>query len=127
MVSMNQLNYELLRSHQAGFRKNRNCLDQINILRRVTETYYKCQPPLKAVFIDFKMALGSIDREMMWKILRNYGIPKKIVIAIAVFYSSSKSKVRLGEKLSEVFTLQLVLYQVTFLLLSYSLFSWTKS
>ena len=91
------------------------------------ETYYKCQPPLKAVFIDFKRALGSIDREMMWKILRNYGIPKKIVIAIAVFYSSSKSKVRLGEKLSEVFTLQLVLYQVTFLLLSYSLFSWTKS
>ena len=37
----------------------------------------------------------------MWKIVRNYRIPKKIVNATAVTYSSSKSKVRLGEKLSE--------------------------
>ena len=51
--------------------------------------------------IDSKKAIDSIDRETMWKIVRNYRIPKKIVNATAVIYSSSKSKVRLGEKLSE--------------------------
>ena len=49
----------------AGFRKNRNCLEQIHILRRVMEAYYQHQLPLIAVFIDFKKAFDSIDREMM--------------------------------------------------------------
>ena len=37
----------------------------------------------------------------MWKILRNYKIPKKIANAITVIYSSRKSGVRLAKKLSE--------------------------
>ena len=39
----------------------------------------------------------------MQKISRNYGIPKKIVNAIALIYSSSNSRIRLGEKLSGAF------------------------
>ena len=47
------------------------------------EAYYQHQLLLEAVFIDFKKVSDSVDREMMWKILRNYIIPKKIVNAIA--------------------------------------------
>lgn len=39
----------------------------------------------------------------MWNTLRNYGIPKKIINAISVIYSSNNSRVRLGEKLREAF------------------------
>ena len=67
------------------------------------EAYYQHQLLLEAVFIDFKKVSDSVDREMMWKILRNYIIPKKIVNAIAEIYSSSNSRVRLGEKFSEAF------------------------
>ena len=56
-----------------------------------------------ATFIDFKKAFDSVHRETMWKILRNYGIPQKIVNAIAVIYSNSKSRVLLGNMLSEAF------------------------
>ena len=41
----------------------------------------------------------------MWKILRSYGIPDKIVNAIAVIYSNTKSRVRIGESLSEAFNI----------------------
>ena len=40
---------------------------------------------------------------MLRKILRNYEIPKKIGNVTAVIYSSSKKRVRLGEKLIEAF------------------------
>ena len=56
---------KLLRPYQAGFRRDRNCLEQIHILRRVMEAYYQCQLPLIVVLIDFKKALDSIDREMI--------------------------------------------------------------
>ena len=85
---------KLIRPYQAGFRKNRNCSEQIHVSRRVMEAYYQRKLPMTAVFIDLKKRFDSIDREMMWKILRNYGIPKKIVNAIAVIYSSNKSSVR---------------------------------
>ena len=41
----------------------------------------------------------------MWKILRSYRIPEKIVNAIAAIYSNIKSRVRIGESLSEAFNI----------------------
>ena len=37
---------------------------------------------LYMVFVDFKKAFDSIDREMLWKIFRHYDIPAKIVTMI---------------------------------------------
>ena len=70
----------LFNPFQGGFRKIRNCLEQIHVLSRVIEVYYQRQLLLKAVFIDFKKAFDSIDREIMWKILRNYRTLKKIAV-----------------------------------------------
>ena len=53
--------------------------------------------------IDFKKAFDSINRNAMWKILRHYGIPNKIVTAISCVYKDSKSRVRIGDKLSDEF------------------------
>ena len=96
---------KLLRSYQACFRKNRNCLEQIPILRRVLEAFYQHQLPLIATFTDFQKAFDYIDRETMWKILRRYGIPEKIVNAVAAIYSNTKSRVWIGESLREAFNL----------------------
>ena len=67
------------------------------------EVHHQRQLPIIATFIDFKKAFDSVNRETMWKILRNYGIPQKIVNAIAIIYNNSKSRVRLGNMLSEAF------------------------
>ena len=45
---------------------------------------------------DFKKAFDSIDRGMMFSILRHYGIPEKIVNAIRVLYDNSTSRVYVG-------------------------------
>ena len=41
---------------------------------------------LYMVFVDFEKGFDSIDREMLWKILRHYGIPFKIVMMFQVLY-----------------------------------------
>ena len=83
----------ILRKNQAGFRPGRSCAQQIHILRRIMEDYQNYQMPLTITFIDFKKAFYSIDREVMFVVLRHYGIPVALVNAIIVLYSNSKNAV----------------------------------
>ena len=41
---------------------------------------------LYMVFVDFEKAFDSLDQDMLWKILRHYGVPKKIVRESQVFH-----------------------------------------
>ncbi len=93
----------VLRTNQAGFRVGRSCIQQINILRRIMEEAERKQRSLFITYVDFKKAFDSIDRSMMFAILRNYGIPEKIVDAIRVLYDDSKCQVFLKGQLSEPF------------------------
>ena len=35
--------------------------------------------PLYINFIDYEKAFDSVDRETLWKLLRHYGVPEKII------------------------------------------------
>ena len=71
-----------LRDQQAGFRRNRSCADQIASLRIIVEQSLEWNSPLYINFIDYEKAFDSVDRELMWKLLRHYGVPKKIISLI---------------------------------------------
>lgn len=77
-----------LRMEQAGFRKNRGCSDQIFTLRNIIEQCTEWQRQLYINFVDFEKAFDSIHRDSLWKILRSYGIPQKIVQIIQSFYDN---------------------------------------
>ena len=76
-----------LPDEQAGFRKERSCYDQIATLRIIVEQWNT------GLYMDFEKAFDSIDREMLWKILRHYGVPVKIVRMIQVFYDGFQARV----------------------------------
>ena len=77
-----------LRKEQAGFRKHRGCIDQIFALRTIIEQCTEWQRQIYVNFVDFEKAFDSIHRESLWKILRNYGIPYKMVQLIKSFYNN---------------------------------------
>ena len=60
---------------------------------------------LKAVlvFVDFKKAFDSVHREKMFKILRAYGIPDKIIDAIAAMYKDIQARVITPDGETELF------------------------
>ena len=59
-------------------------------------------------------AFDSIDREMMFAILRHYGIPEQIVSAIRVLYDDSTSRVMLRANSQKPLKLQQDSYKETF-------------
>jgi hypothetical protein len=58
------------------------------------------------LFIDFKKAYDSIKREVLYNILLNFGISKKLVRLIKMCLNETYSKVRLGKYLSGTFRIR---------------------
>ena len=73
---------EYIRQEQAGFRPGRSCSDHIFTLVQILAQSKEWNAPLYANFIDFEKAFDSIHRDSLWKILRHYGIPSKLVNVI---------------------------------------------
>ena len=92
-----------LREEQAGFRKGRGCVDQIFTLRNIIETCSEWNTPLYINFIDFQKAFDSIHRNTLWKILRSYGIPIKLVNIISKFYENFQACVAVDNTTTEYF------------------------
>ena len=90
---------EKLREKQAGFRAGRSCSDHIATLQIIVEQSIEWQSSLYINFIDFEKAFDSISREVLWKVLRHYGMPDKMVTIIRVLYEGfSAQVVRNGQK-----------------------------
>ena len=92
-----------LRPQQAGFRPGRSCSDHIVTLRQILEQSKEWNTPLYINFIDLEKAFDSIHRESLWKILRHYGVPAKLVQVVAMLYSDFKSQVICDSELTEAF------------------------
>ncbi len=75
-----------LRKEQGGFRKGRGTAEQIFVLRNIMEQTNEWQASLYLNFVDFEKAFDSIHRESLWTILKEYGIPNKLINIIRLFY-----------------------------------------
>jgi hypothetical protein len=58
------------------------------------------------LFIDFKKAYDSVKREVLYNILLEFGIPKKLVRLIKMCSNETYSKFRVGKLLSDKFPIQ---------------------
>jgi sorting nexin-29 len=63
------------------------------------------------LFIDFKKAYDSVNREVLYNILLEFCIPKKLVRLIKMCLNETYSKVRVGNFFSNTFPIQNVLKQ----------------
>ena len=84
---------EILRVNQAGFIPGRGCIEHIQVVRRILEGCQHKNLPIVATFVEFKKEFDSIDRVVLFLILRSYGIPQSITNAIKVLYTDTKSSV----------------------------------
>ena len=68
-----------LRDHQAGFRKNRSCTDQVATLRIIVEQSMEWDSSPYINCVDNEKAFDSLDRDTLWKLLQHYGISDKLI------------------------------------------------
>jgi hypothetical protein len=58
-----------LRDHQAGFRQDKSCIDQITTLRIIVEQSLQWNSLLYINFVDFHKAFDSLHCDTMWQLL----------------------------------------------------------
>jgi hypothetical protein len=73
------------------------------------------------LFIDFKKAYDSVKREVLYNIMLEFGIPKKLIRLIKICLNETYSKVRVGKLLSDTFSIQNGLKQGDTLLFNFPL------
>lgn len=95
-----------LRDQQAGFRQDRSCTDHIATLRIIVEQSLEWNSSLYINFIDYEKAFDSLDRETLWKLLRHYGVPEKLITLIQNTYKDMACRVIHGGQLSDSFTVK---------------------
>ena len=91
-----------LRNEQAGYRQGRNTTEQIFVLRNIEQVIER-NSNLYICFVDFEKAFDSVHRETLWKLLKIYGIPDKLVNMIKAMYRNSKCAVIDGIETSQWF------------------------
>ena len=88
---------------QNGFRKDRNTIYQLSSLTNLIETRQKRKLSTFCAFIDFKKALGLIDRNLLWERINSLGVGGRMFNALKSLYTSVNSCFRVNGFLTEWF------------------------
>jgi hypothetical protein len=79
-----------------------------SILIYVAYSYYKWEynETVHQLFIDFNEAYDTLRREVLYSILREFGVSMKLVRLIKMCFNVTYSKVLIGKHLSNMFPIQ---------------------
>ena len=91
-----------LRNQQADFRWDKSA-DQIAGLRIVVEQSLEWNSPLYINFLDYEKVFDSVDIETMWKLLRHWVVPEKIISFIRCTFQDMSCRIAHAGQLFESF------------------------
>ncbi|KAJ4446679.1 hypothetical protein ANN_13376 [Periplaneta americana] len=91
--------------------KRRKLRQHVELKTRIMEKKWEYKGTVHQLFIDFKKAYDSVKREVLYDILIEFGIPKKLVRLIKMCLSETYSRVRIGQFLSDAFPIHCGLKQ----------------
>ena len=81
---------------QAGFRKGRGTRDQIANIRWIIEKAREFQKNIYFCCIDYDKAFDCVDYNILWKILKEMGIPDYLTWLLKNLYAGQETTVRTG-------------------------------
>lgn len=89
---------EMLSPFQAGFRKNRNTLQQVYNLSEIQHHH----PELHTIFIDIKTAYDSVNRNILWQKLNDeFRIPLHLIKNLQALFDNNRSTLVINGTKSE--------------------------
>ncbi|KAJ4432424.1 hypothetical protein ANN_21043 [Periplaneta americana] len=96
----------IIGEYQAGFRAGRSTIDQIYTVKGMTEKFWEYNLNLYHLFVDFRTAYDSINRQGLYKIMIHQGIhPKIIVILTKMTMAETKAQVNIYGGSTEQFNI----------------------
>ena len=96
--------YKKLSEAQAGFRSGYTTIDSAFVLFSIVQKYFAYKgKPIYVAFVDFQKAFDSVDRSILYDVLKNNGIKGHSFNSIKAIYSSVKACVKTQDGMSNVF------------------------
>ena len=97
-----------LHEGQAGFRKNRSCIDNVYTLNEVVQGRLRKDKPTYAFFLDVQKAYDTVWRDAygLWLKLWDMGVKGKMWHVVKGMYEVSRSAVLLDGEKSNMFSVE---------------------
>ena len=84
----------MIGEEQCGFRSGRGCVDQVFVMKQMSENFCGKNKSLFVAYMDLEKAYDKIDRDAMWRVLSMYGINGKLLKVVGSLYERSEACVR---------------------------------
>ena len=94
---------KILPDSQCGFRADRSTSDMIFVCRQLLEKGREQSQPLSFAFIDLRKAFYTVDRGLLFSILRRFGCPPIFLGLLVALHSGNSAAVRVGGRVSNTF------------------------
>jgi sorting nexin-29 len=94
---------KVIGDYQCGFCQNKSTINQLFILRQMTEKQNEHGLNLRTLFIDFKQAFDSINRKRLFQTMDKMGIPQKLIRPIRMTMCQTKARVKIDNQISAPF------------------------
>ena len=88
---------------QAGFRKGRGNTDQIANIHWIIEKGREFHKNMYFCFSNYAKAFDCVDHNIMWKILKEVGIPGHLIYLLRNVYADQEATVRTGHGITDWF------------------------
>jgi len=70
---------KVMSDYQNGFRDGRSVIDNIFALKIINKKLWEYNQSAQYLFIDFQKAYDSIHRDTLWKCMKEFKIPTKLI------------------------------------------------
>jgi hypothetical protein len=70
---------EIVGDHQCGFRRNKSNNNQNVCIRQILEKNWEFNETVHQLLVDVKKAYDSVRRDLLYNILVEFWVPKKVV------------------------------------------------
>ena len=79
-------------------------MDQLFLIRQLSEKFFEKSRMIYNNFVDYRQAFDSVWQQGLWQVLRNYGIPEKMVKLLENLYSKTVNAVRVDGEVTEYYS-----------------------
>ncbi|KAI8495055.1 hypothetical protein Bbelb_270410 [Branchiostoma belcheri] len=94
---------DVLPESQCGFRKDRSTIDMVFVARQLQEKCREQHQELYMVFIDLTKAFASVNRPLLWEVLKRFGCPGKFIAVLKSLHDGAMVRVLGGGDKSDPF------------------------
>ena len=88
---------KVIGEEQSGFRKDRRGTDNLFVMKEIIEHAKKNKRQYYVAFLDIEKAYDTVNREVMWEIMKRAGIEEKIIRVLKSLYTDTVDVFYLGD------------------------------